>query len=241
MAKFKGAILGCKECGREFKVPPVRRETAKYCSKECADGHRADSRKVEQVEKECLRCGKKFHDHPCHSERRKFCSYECANQSAVREEVRICEYCGDPFSINPSKTDICCSWKCRIARQNTEIWPTRTRMLRQCIQCGKEFWSPPWSIKKYGGKYCSKRCGYDAHTLPPDAFKGNHFYTSTFWKKLRQEVLERDGNHCQNCGFDGNGLHIHHIEIRRNGGMDEKDNLMSLCNPCHRKIHACMS
>ena len=87
MAKFKGAILSCKECGKEFKVPPVRSTTAKYCSKECADGHRGPH--IDKVEKTCLRCGVVFYSHPCHAERRKFCSYECVNLAAVKEETRF--------------------------------------------------------------------------------------------------------------------------------------------------------
>ena len=80
MATFKGMILICQECGKEFKVPSCRSKVAKYCSKECADVHRQDTTRVKKIEKECLRCGKKFQDHPCHSERRKYCSYECANK-----------------------------------------------------------------------------------------------------------------------------------------------------------------
>jgi hypothetical protein len=154
MATFVGVILVCRECGKEFKVPQCRKETAKYCSTKCADGHRAESRRVIQVEKECLLCGRKFHDHPCHSERRKYCSYECAN---------------------------------------------------------KEF---------------ERRCSGVETT----------FYGKAFWKEMRNLVLERDGHRCQKCGAD-RLLHVHHLRERRNGGDDSKENLLSLCHPCHRKEH----
>jgi 5-methylcytosine-specific restriction endonuclease McrA len=80
MAVFKGAVLNCLECGKEFKIPQCRIKTAKFCSTECADTHRNDLRKVDKIEKLCLHCGKPFSDHPCHAERRKYCSYECANK-----------------------------------------------------------------------------------------------------------------------------------------------------------------
>lgn len=237
MAKFKGEILICLECGNEFKIPPSRSKIAKYCSKECADVHRHDTTKIEKVRKNCLRCGKEFYEHPCHSERRKFCSYECANIEQIVEETRICKYCGELFKVNPSSPNVCCSWKCRVGRSKTEDWPTRKKILRQCVQCGKEFWKKPSDVKKSGGKYCSKECVYEANTFPVGKIKDKHFYTSTFWKELRKKILKRDKYCCQKCSFSGNGLHIHHLETRRNGGEDAENNLITLCNHCHRMIH----
>lgn len=159
MAKFRGAILKCRECGREFKVPSVRKSTAKYCSKECADIHRNDKRIVDKVEKACLYCGKKFHDYPCHSKRRKYCSYKCAQKV---------------FS---------------------------------------NFW----------------------HEI--SVGDDNHFYTRTFWKKLRSLILERDGHRCRECGAKDEKMNVHHVQERRNNGTDDKENLTTLCVPCHRKKH----
>ena len=83
MATFKGAVLNCNECGKEFKVPPVRKDTAKYCSKECADVHRQDGRRKEKLERFCPLCGKSFLIYACHAERRTYCSYECADAAAA--------------------------------------------------------------------------------------------------------------------------------------------------------------
>jgi hypothetical protein len=159
MATFIGAILKCQECGKGFKVPPTRKDTAKYCSIECADGHRNDKRKVEQIKKVCKQCGKTFHDHPCHIERRNYCSYECAKKAT------------------------------------------------------SDFWF-------------EKSIGDD-----------NHFYTRSFWKKLRSLILERDRYRCQICGEENKKLNVHHIKEKRNGGTDHKDNLITLCVNCHRRKH----
>jgi 5-methylcytosine-specific restriction endonuclease McrA len=158
MAKFKGAILQCKECGIDFKVPQVRKNTAKYCSKECADIHRHDTTRMDKVEKHCLKCGAVFYERKCHSSRRKYCSYECANQV---------------FS---------------------------------------EFW---YQMSQ----------GDD-----------RHFYTRTFWKKLRSLILERDEHKCQKCG-NKEKLNVHHIQEKRNNGTEDFDNLIVLCSSCHRKTH----
>jgi 5-methylcytosine-specific restriction endonuclease McrA len=56
------------------------------------------------------------------------------------------------------------------------------------------------------------------------------------YKRLRIEVLERDGWRCQRCGVRTN-LDVHHIYRRARGGEDEAANLTSLCRNCHRAIH----
>jgi hypothetical protein len=235
VAKFKGSVLQCGECGRDFSVPPNRSKTAKYCSKECADGHRSDSRKIEKIEKSCQRCGTLFTDHPCHSGRRKYCSYKCANQSAVKEETRVCGYCGDVFTVNPSSPNICCSWECRIARAKSEYWPTSRKLLKQCVRCGKEFWRQLSRVKKSGGKYCSPKCKINSQKL--DVMSPGSFYGSGVWYQARNRILARDGFKCQHCGFAGKSLHVHHKELKRNGGAESDDNLITLCASCHRLEH----
>ena len=56
---------------------------------------------------------------------------------------------------------------------------------------------------------------------------------------VRQYVLFRDGYKCQCCGRHGNGvkLHVHHIESRQTGG-NAPDNLITLCEDCHKALHA---
>lgn len=58
---------------------------------------------------------------------------------------------------------------------------------------------------------------------------------------VRQYVLWRDGYTCQCCGAHGTDkkpvkLHVHHIESRRTGG-DAPDNLVTLCEACHKAYH----
>ena len=55
----------------------------------------------------------------------------------------------------------------------------------------------------------------------------------------RQYVLHRDGYTCQCCGAHDNDvkLHVHHIESRQTGG-DAPNNLITLCEHCHKALHA---
>lgn len=150
MAKFRGAILECKECKKEFRVSPSRILTANYCSTECADVHRNDDRKMAKLKKVCPQCGKTFKIYQCHADRRKYCSYECKDKAA-------------------------------------------------------------------------------SYSVPID----RHFYNRMFWRNLRKSILIRDGYKCKRCSANDK-LHVHHKIKRILGGSDTEDNLVSLCNRCHK-------
>lgn len=56
-----------------------------------------------------------------------------------------------------------------------------------------------------------------------------------YWDVVRRDVLKRDMNTCQICGaIKPTRLHVHHIQKRRLGGGDFKDNLITVCPSCHR-------
>ena len=54
----------------------------------------------------------------------------------------------------------------------------------------------------------------------------------------RQYVLHRDGYTCQCCGAHDNNvkLHVHHIESRQTGD-NAPNNLIALCEHCHKALH----
>ena len=58
-----------------------------------------------------------------------------------------------------------------------------------------------------------------------------------FWN-VREYVLYRDGHKCQACNGKSKDkiLNIHHIESRQTGG-DRPDNLITLCETCHKAYH----
>lgn len=58
-----------------------------------------------------------------------------------------------------------------------------------------------------------------------------------FWN-VREYVLFRDGHMCQCCkGKSGNKvLNVHHLESRKTGG-NAPNNLVTLCETCHRRYH----
>ena len=58
-----------------------------------------------------------------------------------------------------------------------------------------------------------------------------------FWN-VREYVLFRDNHTCQYChGKSGDKvLNVHHLESRKTGG-DAPNNLITLCETCHKKYH----
>jgi 5-methylcytosine-specific restriction endonuclease McrA len=53
---------------------------------------------------------------------------------------------------------------------------------------------------------------------------------------LRQQILRRDSWRCQSCGAMSN-LEVHHREFRSHSGADSEENLITLCSPCHARVH----
>jgi group II intron reverse transcriptase/maturase len=55
------------------------------------------------------------------------------------------------------------------------------------------------------------------------------------WLERRREVIARDNGRCVRCGANNILLDAHHIIPRKDGGTDELDNLITLCQKCHAK------
>lgn len=56
------------------------------------------------------------------------------------------------------------------------------------------------------------------------------------YKDLRQKVLQRDGWRCQSCGAMSS-LEVHHKQPRSHSGADSEENLITLCDDCHKAAH----
>ena len=65
------------------------------------------------------------------------------------------------------------------------------------------------------------------------------FYQSPEWKSLSLACKQRDHFHCQQCSriLRPHQLRAHHIVYRSDSGPDTLENLITYCNPCHRRLH----
>lgn len=90
------------------------------------------------------------------------------------------------------------------------------------------------------GQYCEKhkteaRRKYDKYERPADI---NKKYGRT-WKRIR-DIYAEEHPLCEMCLQNGRLTpveEVHHIKPLSQGGTHSKDNLMSLCQSCHTKIH----
>lgn len=57
------------------------------------------------------------------------------------------------------------------------------------------------------------------------------------FKNAQEACFNRDGYKCQCCKTKKGKLNAHHIIYRSNGGADTLDNLITLCEDCHEKLH----
>ena len=58
------------------------------------------------------------------------------------------------------------------------------------------------------------------------------------YSSRRSAILHRDNYTCQCCGKKNCRLEVHHIKFRSNGGTDDEENLVTLCEDCHKGVHA---
>ena len=81
---------------------------------------------------------------------------------------------------------------------------------------------------------------FDIQKIKNPAISGTEYQHGEqmgFWN-VREYVLCRDGHECQCChGKSGDRiLNVHHIESRKTGG-DAPNNLITLCETCHKGYH----
>ena len=81
---------------------------------------------------------------------------------------------------------------------------------------------------------------FDAQRINNPDIKGTEYQQGEqmgFWN-VREYVLARDGHTCQHCHGRSKDkvLNVHHIESRRTGG-DAPNNLVTLCETCHKALH----
>ncbi len=174
----------------------------------------------------CLKCGKGFHVPPVRAATAKYCSRACkyADREAATKITKICRVCEKEFQTWQAQDNDFCSYRC--------AFDARVRKVKKlCAYCGKEFW-----VKRAESETlcCSWGCRV-ARLHSRMSRRSNPKY----WKKVRLRILNRDGWTCQKChlvSFNGK-LHVHHVIHRKNGGTEDDDNLITLCNPCHRAEH----
>lgn len=219
------AIYSCEQCGQPFKRPPshVTRHPHNFCSRPCRENWMSIHIRGKQnphfasIEITCDQCGMAFNRIPAQVQkyRNHFCSKQCHAAWKTRRVPCLCAQCDTPISRKPTdlqRTDYqFCSAQCY------HRW-------RSLNKCGED--SPLWRGGKIG-------------------------YYGPNWLEQRRKARKRDKYRCRRCDVHerrlGQELHVHHIIPFRGFGYkpDENDyylranhldNLVCLCNSCHRFV-----
>lgn len=212
------------------------------------------------VGKTCLQCGSAFSVIPSRKNKAVCCSLPCWNEyqkngsndpntrhksrRGIRTKTPIfrwCLFCLKVMTLRPASPRIYCSSVCAYSAKNGIGNRNFTkRQVRFCPQC-----KTPLS-RDSNAIHCSMRCGRK-HRVGPlaPAWKGGlvsgsmKVRLSREYKQWRTGVFERDHFTCFDCGIAGGKLAAHHIiPFSANESLRlELKNGITLCWPCHRKIH----
>ena len=117
---------------------------------------------------------------------------------------------------------------------------TRGKMKKFCKLCNRNL----IDIKERYCNSCKAKIGIRHSIYKKDRkdTKEQKFYSSKEWLRVRDIIRGLDNNLCLMC-LDKNELNnsgtIHHIEELKDNWSKrfDKDNLISLCESCHQKVH----
>lgn len=112
--------------------------------------------------------------------------------------------------------------------------------VRQKIDCHLKVISDVHKILPID-KLIIETASFDIQKIKDPDIQGTDYQNGeqlSFWN-IREYVLFRDGHECQCCHgrSKDNILNVHHIESRKIGG-DAPNNLITLCETCHKGYHA---
>ena len=186
----------------------------------------------------CFNCHKIVKRSPAHIKGRVFCSVDC--RKLFHGETVLCEGCGQSF-IRKAENRFAryCSFECFKRSRWKEV---------ACAVCGKVFSKRTCEIAKTertGGVHaCSRGCrnSYTSRLLggPGEWTVGGKYGPARKrgreWRVVRLLALERDGRACQQCGSERD-LHVHHWEPYWISFDNSLENLVTLCQGCHKAKH----
>lgn len=246
----KTKTLYCHSCGKpitaKFDYSKLRRNGwRKFCSKACLHNWRREQQHSRQKKlllhpetvKTCPQCKLQFKPT---SKKTIYCSDRCKNTyyTEKSKQPANCTQCGTSMlqSKYNNKRRPFCSIKCLNKFLSIHNTGRRTGKMVHCTICNKELYRVPNRLStahplcsyKCLGIWFSMRRGPD-HPL----YRGlSYIGYLDFRKELKLRVRERDNNRCVLCGDSNKHLNVHHIDYNKKN--PSANNLITLCNPCHR-------
>lgn len=226
----------CSNCGKEVTgVSKSRKRNGDvaenvFCNRDCYDEHR---RKIKYTVKAlCLNCNTEITNDTTGSNNPKYCSWSCRTEHKKPPTyTRVCKVCHIEFcSIKYAKGKVVkeyyrttCSEECRIQDIKTNS-DRKEKISKAFTGSNHPNWLGGSSYLNFGG------------------FRGSN------WKRIRKQVIERDGFKCVHCGIEQEEHKLkykcdfnvnHKVPFHQFGGKTEHanrlSNLETLCKSCHTK------
>jgi uncharacterized C2H2 Zn-finger protein len=158
---------------------------------------------------------------------------------------RPCAFCGTPFSPYPSATSRGSARFCSLACYR-KVAALRPAMIEaKCPQCGASFRRTQAAMKRVNRSFCSLACATAFNSGPNNTSwrGGADPNRGQGWRKLAEEIRERDGHRCRRCGkpesLNKQKLSVDYVIPWRMFASEEEanqpSNLVSLCRPCHSR------
>lgn len=224
----------CPVCEKTFTHTQYKQT---YCSHECAQ--KAQQKRVQIT---CEQCGIVFEVKAYRVSEARFCSLSChGKHSMSQRKMTNPNLKGNQHAKGNISPTVFTSERVRGSNNPRWVEP----VVKQCVNCGKEFTRKPWQLKRPGVKalFCCPKCRYaylvgDKNPLWQG---GEVTYRGKGWKELRMVVVKRQNGDCANCGKHvGRSLPVHHIKpfrlFRSTAEANQVDNLIGLCQSCHMKL-----
>lgn len=119
--------------------------------------------------------------------------------------------------------------RARDAQEERQALERLHTTIADMVEAAVPFWH--WGDGYGGSVFEMISEAFDAKSLPRPPAKESSGRTA-IPRPLRKAVFERDAYRCQMCG-DHKDLHIDHVIPVVAGGLDEFDNLQTLCQTCN--------
>lgn len=235
----------CLKCGREFKTRPsfLKKNKGRYCSHSCSSSaiprRKGTKNKVKiGVIEKCFVCNKEFYKRPCNIKmgNKNHCSIKCSSITGAKKRRKSpkflnCINCNELFLNGHSINKGFCSKKCSGINH-------RSKFIKSCIICQKDFFANPKKVSNGNDKFCSRECNGKFRSInfvddKHPGWKGSE----VGYSGLHRWVAKKLGkpNQCEHCGKIVTKMrHIHWANKSQEYKRDLTD-WLRLCAICHIK------
>jgi len=246
LTDFEPSGVECPTCGEVFSENGV-----------AAHHWQAHDEKLRK-EVECDNCGSDLSRKPSNIYSVNFCDEDCKYEYRTGEQnpnynsvKRECSHCGSTCERNVSHIsehgpfcyrDCYASWlsDTRVGKDS----PSWSREEVDCDNCSQTIHIKQCRFEKNEKNFCSVDCKIEyakknSHAVSRVNAVRRKLSDNT-WTTVARNYRDRQGPECEWCGTEPQDRKhdVHHIVPVHCGGVNEPENLILVCRPCHAKMES---